>query len=343
MMFFLSVAQVDLVIGLVDLKEISNNYFPKHFLQMKISKLLSNTLITGLTVFGSSVFVPSAKVSAAACPDASSTTITSLGTGGDATSFYQITENNEAGEGGFCEGTPDSYGVTVYKMGFCTADPGDPTGSSPLSGSAPNYSSCTWTYDNTSGEAAAFGAGATFNLSDAYASKPAIGTYKYAVILIEKDFKIKAKFGPIGPVGGTRTTYYTSDTHLSSVTSTTDTAPSTWTASTAPLNTFDGGSGGSCEAVTQDISVSGGTISAYLLNSSGTIIPDDSGVSTCPDVTKLLGVMNMTSSVNITSATSGLKATFVVTNNGTSVMYDQSNNEIEFDSGPFSVSFETIE
>ena len=153
---------------------------------MKFSKSLSNALITGLTVLGSSVFVPAQKVSAAACPDASSTTITSLATGGDATSFYQITENNEAGEGGFCEGTPDEYGVTVYKMGFCTADPGDPTGSSPLSGSAPNYSSCTWTYENASGEAAAFGANSTFNLSDSFATKPAVGTYQYAVILIEK-------------------------------------------------------------------------------------------------------------------------------------------------------------
>ena len=84
-------------------------------------------------------------------------------------------------------------------------------------------------------------------------------------------------------------------------------------------------------------------ISAYLLNSSGTIIADDSGVSSCPGVDKLLGVMNMNSAVNITSATKGLKATFVVTNNGASVMYDQGNNWIEFDSGPFSVSFETIE
>ena len=89
--------------------------------------------------------------------------------------------------------------------------------------------------------------------------------------------------------------------------------------------------------------MSGGSISAYLLNSSGTIIPDDSSASTCPGVDKLLGVMNMTSAVNITSATKGLKATFVVTNNGSTVMLDQANNWIEFDSGPFSVTFETIE
>tara|TARA_Y100001968_G_C19326608_1_gene702085 strand:- start:245 stop:1168 length:924 start_codon:yes stop_codon:yes gene_type:complete len=307
---------------------------------MKFSKLLSKTLISGLTVFGASVILPSEKVSAAACPDPSSTTLTSLATAGDANSFYQVTENNEAGEGGFCEGTPSSYGVTVYKMGFCTSDPGNPSGSSVLAGSAPNYSSCTWTYENSNGEAAAFGAGATFNLSDSFATKPAVGSYDYAVILIEKDFKIKAKYGPIGPDGGTRTTYYTTSTFKESATSTSDTAPSTWAASTAPLNSFDPGT--SCEANTS-ASVSGGTIYAYLLNSSGTIIVDDSGVSTCSGVDKLLGVMNMNNSVDITTSTKGLKATFVVTNNGASVILDQTNNEIEFDSGPFSVSFEVIE
>ncbi len=51
----------------------------------------------------------------------------------------------------------------------------------------------------------------------------------------------------------------------------------------------------------------------------------------------------MNSSVNITTATTGLKATFVVTNNVGSVLLEQTNNEIEFDSGPFSVSFEDIE
>ena len=91
--------------------------------------------------------------------------------------------------------------------------------------------------------------------------------------------------------------------------------------------------------------MSGGTIYAYLLNSAGTVITDDSsaGVTTCAGVEKLLGVMNMNSTVNITAATTGLKATFVVTNNGASVILDQPNNEIEFDSGPFSVSFEVIE
>jgi len=310
---------------------------------MKFSKLISNTLISGLTVFGASVILPSAKVSAAACPDPTTTTITSLANGGDSTSFYQTTENREAGEGGYCEGTPTEYGVTVFKMGFCTKDPGDPTGSSPRAGLAPDYtgSNCTFTYENESGEAAAFGAGSTFNLSDTFATKPATGTYQYAVILINKNFDIKAKFGPIGPVGGTRTTYYTTTTFKEPATSTTDTPPTSWAAQPSPLNTFD--SEGSCEATTQNLPVSGGSISAYLLNSSGKIIQNDSGASICPGVDKLFGVMKMSSAVKITDKTKALKATFVVTDNGATVILDNSNNWIEFDSGPFSVSFEVVE
>ena len=55
-------------------------------------------------------------------------------------------------------------------------------------------------------------AASTFNLSDTYVAKPSVGSYDYAVIIIESDFQIKAKFGPIGPEGGTRTTYYTTST-----------------------------------------------------------------------------------------------------------------------------------
>ena len=311
---------------------------------MKFSKLLSNTLITGLTVFGSSVLIPAEKVSAAACPDPSRAGgITSLEDGGDPNSFFQLTLEEGPDDGGFCEGTPEEYGVTVYKMGFCETDPGNPTGNSALSGVAPGYESskCTWSYQNNNGEAASFGAGATFNLSDTYASKPAAGRYRYAAILIEKDFKIKAKYGPIGPEDGIRTTYYTTSEHLVSASTTNGSAPANWAASTAPLNSFDPGE--SCEGSFPSFDVAGGSISAYLLNTTGQIIPDDDDVETCTGVDKLLGVMRMDNIVTITENTKSLKATFVVTNNGTTVMLDQANNQLDFDSGPFSVSFEVIE
>ena len=81
---------------------------------------------------------------AAACPDPS--TLTSINDNGDATSFDAIT-------GGSCSGTPDSYGVTIYKMGFCKTDP------RPSQGASPDYSSCSITFENSSGTAANFAAG----------------------------------------------------------------------------------------------------------------------------------------------------------------------------------------
>ena len=47
--------------------------------------------------------------------------------------------------------------------------------------------------------------------------------------------------------------------------------------------------------------------------------------------------------VNITANTTALQATFTVTNNGTTVIYDDEADGLLFDSGPFSVSFETSE
>ena len=83
-------------------------------------------------------------------------------------------------------------------MGFCSKNPANPTGSSVLAGSAPDYSTCSWTYENSSGEAASFAAGGTVDLSEAYSSDPDVGTYPYAVMMIAKDFLIKGKYGPVG-------------------------------------------------------------------------------------------------------------------------------------------------
>ena len=53
--------------------------------------------------------------------------------------------------------------------------------------------------------------------------------------------------------------------------------------------------------------------------------------------------MQLDDTVEITSSTSSVKTTFKVENNGTTVIYDDVADGIRFDSGPFSVSFETSE
>ena len=81
--------------------------------------------------------------------------------------------------------------------------------------------------------------------------------------------------------------------------------------------------------------------------SSGTILVSDStntGVP-CSGMEKLLGVMNMSSDLTISDTTGGLKMTFIVTNNGMSVMANGEEGpptDLIMDSGPFSVTFETF-
>ncbi len=293
---------------------------------MKNKKSLLKKLIFTFAFLGTISFSQN-KVNASespVCPDPSTTTITSIADGGDATSFYALTS------GGFCKGTPDSYGVTVYKMGFCTKNPANPTGSSVLAGSAPDYSTCTWGYENSAGEVASFAAGGSIDLSETYASDPAPGTYPYAAMLISKDFKIKGKFGPVGGK-----TYYSTTTFQTSSNDISD-----YATSDAPLNTFGGP--GSCTAYTEGEVVTDGTISAYLIDSSGIMLENDSSISECSGQEKLLGIMNMSSDLIISETTTGLKMTFTVTNNGMSVVTNETGTDIYVDSGPFSVKFDTF-
>ena len=215
-------------------------------------------------------------------------------------------------------------------MGFCTKNPANPTGGSVLAGSAPDYSTCSWTYENSTGEAASFAAGGSIDLSELYASAPATGTYPYAVMLISKDFNIKGKFGPVGGK-----TYYSTTTFQTSSTDIDD-----YATQVAPLNTFGGDE--VCVAYTEGEVVTDGTISAYLINSSGILLDSDSTITECSGQEKLLGVMKMSSDLTISDATTGLKMTFTVTNNGMSVVTNRAGNDIYVDSGPFSVKFETF-
>ena len=296
----------------------------------KSKKLLTTALFitSGLTILSHSN-----PVKASACPDASS--VTSPNGRGDATSFIALSE-------GSCYETPEEYGVTIYKMGLCTSNPAPSS-----AGSAPDTSTCSFNFvkDDGVGEDASFAAGGEVDLSAAYSSRPDVGEYEFAYIEIKNSFDIKAKYGPLGD--SANTTYFTNGTfgEAGSVTgsSTIPTASDGYATTTAPLNTFFGDGGAAICAATAEESVTGGTIRAYLLDSSNKLIADDSAVTECSGVKKLLGIMQLDTKVKITESTTSVKSTFKVTDNGTTVIYDDSADGILFDSGPFSVSFETSE
>lgn len=310
--------------------------FLNQLINMISKKTLSNSIFFVFALIGSISFLekPVKAEESPICPDPSTTSITSLADENDSSSFIALTGGEE---GGFCRGTPDTYGVKVYKMGFCTKNPGNPSGSSVLEGSVPNYSTCTWAFESTAGETADFGPGGSIDLSEANSSLPASGIYPHAVMLISKDFRIKGKYGPVAGV----TYYSTSEFEKSS------TSISEYSITTAPLTSFSGPT--ECSAYTENETVVGGTISAYLLDSTGTMLVSDETENTgspCTGQVKLLGVMNMTDSLTISESTKGLKMTFVVTNNGMSVISNSDGNSpptaLYMDSGPFSVTFETF-
>ena len=310
------------------IKKFPNLYKSLTYKKMKKFNLKSKKLLTTALFItsGLTILSHSNPVKANACPSADS--ITSPSAFGSSV--------------GSCYGTPEEYGVTIYKMGLCTTDP-KPT----AVGSAPDTSSCSFNFekDDGVGEAASFAAGGEVDLSEAYSSRPDVGEYEFAYIEIKNSFDIKAKYGPLGDASNT--TYFTNGTlsEAGTVTgsSTTPTASDGYATTTAPLNTFFGDSGEEVCSATAEESVSGGTIRAYLLDSSGTLIADDSSATSCSGVTKLLGIMQLDTKVNVTASTSSIKTTFKVTDNGTTVIYDNASDGILFDSGPFSVSFETSE
>ena len=108
------------------------------------NKMKNNTLFNSLfftfSLIGSFFVIdkPLKASDGVVCPDPSSTTINSIYDEEDSSSFFALTGGYGEDGGGFCRGTPTEYGVTVFKMGFCTKNSGNPTGSSILEGSKPN-------------------------------------------------------------------------------------------------------------------------------------------------------------------------------------------------------------
>ena len=334
--------------------KILHTYLPINLIAKKMKKfnLKSKKLFT--TAFfitsGLTIFSPSNPVRAeGVCPEAS--TISSPNGFGDPTSFVRAVNGN-------CYGTPETYGVTVYRMGLCTSNPA-PTSA----GSSPDVSSCSFTFARADGEGKSFAAGGTESLSEEYTIVPDVGDYRYAVIEIGNSFDIQASFGPLSD----GTTYYTNGTFGSFGKTTGSTGTGTdYAVTEAPLNTFYGDEGDEVCTGTASEEVSGGTISAYLLtapadstdtSSYGTLIADDPTIFPCTGVDRLFGVMDLgdDNKVSITDSTTSLTATFTVTNNGTTIIYDDDGNGLSpsdpayeaegigFDSGPFSVSFTTSE
>ena len=233
---------------------------------------------------------------------------------------------------GFCSGTPSVYGIKVFKMGFCTSNPFT------SAGVAADYSSCTITFEDTSGVETSFAAGTSISLPAGGSSIPAEGSYSYAIIEMDKVFDIAAEMGPFQD----GTTYYSTSSWSTSGSP----GKTTGSAETfqAQMTSFDPNT--SCQATSDPVVQSAATLKGYLINSSSELIADDAGVLNCSGVSKIVGVAQLNTPITITSATRGLTATFTVTNNGSSVYCSTGGSgcsNIMFDSGPYNVAFTVVE
>ena len=102
----------------------------------------------------------------------------------------------------------------------------------------------------------------------------------------------------------------------------------------------------SCQATSDPVVQAAATLTGYLIDSSSALISDNTSITNCSGVSKIVGVAELNTPVEITSATAGLTATFTVTNNGSSVYCSTGGSgcsNLMFDSGPFNVAFTVVE
>jgi hypothetical protein len=85
----------------------------------------------------------------------------------------------QGGNRGECDATPDSMSVKFYKLGLCTSKP-----------AYNDYSACTFLFENAQGKEVTLSKTSTDYLVDGEISIPE-GSYKYAMLVIEKTIGIK--------------------------------------------------------------------------------------------------------------------------------------------------------
>ena len=247
----------------------------------------------------------------------------------------------------YCAAEPSYYGMTFYEMGLCTSAPTAPTVSSTLV-----KTNCVTTMVSTAGSLVEITNGATGSLGGTQ-FRPANGTYTHGYIRLNNDFLVEASKefwsdnmtittlsgdftdnSDVGKYCATRAVTYKNDGSSSTKTTICDSTAPTAGRLTAQLVDLSGGSQSGCMSTSQacggPLTVTGGTLNAYLLDSNKYLASGSS------EVTGLVGVQAFTTPLVITDDTAGMDAAIIVTKAMT-VSNNGSNTGVNFDSGPFSV------
>jgi hypothetical protein len=233
----------------------------------------------------------------------------------------------------FCRMTPEKYQTTVYEMGLCSSHPfnNGATGTATL-----DKSTCTTIFSNTAGHTVDIisvigGTGSLVGTS----TRPAEGTYKYPYMIMSNTFTVRGSTKGVAGGGNAGNTYY----------STTSGTPD----QTAPADdyAFDlenlGNGAISCYSGMVDQISTAGTIDAFLTDNAF-VRPDrtaKTGVN-CNGISRLIGVMDLTTPFTVTSNTISVKFTFNVTGFGLRSWANNAGAVTKIEGGPFGGNFSVI-
>ena len=249
--------------------------------------------------------------------------------------------------GHYCAAEPDYYGMTFYELGLCTSTPTAPTTSSNLI-----TTNCSTVMTSTAGSLVEIANGVTGSLGGTQ-TRPANGTYTHGYIRLSNAFLVEASKefwsddmtitnlsgdytagSDLGKYCATRAVTYNNDGSSGTASTICDSTAPTAGRLTARLVDLSGGNQLDCmytsTACGGALTVTGGTLNAYLLDSNNYL------ASSSSEVTGLIGVQEFTSPVIVTEDSASMDAQIIVTKAMT-VSPNNTNTGVAFDSGPFSV------
>jgi len=212
-----------------------------------------------------------------------------------------------------CLQTPEGYQITLFKVGMCTKNPFDETNDN-VDLAFTEANGCVWTMESTSGVAIDLAA----NLNQASAlpsasSRPPSGTYKYFLIVMNPNIKLKGSYTTTDSTNGG--TFYTkTGTSAVDTEGEFDKSLSSSQFFTAEFSDDLGfNNRDSCSYSYQRTASTGsnqGVVQAVLTNDLFET------ATTCSGITKLVGQFKATTPLVINDETNGIEIQFSITGAG---------------------------
>ena len=230
--------------------------------------------------------------------------------------------------GSSCRATPTKYQVTIYEMGLCSEHPfgTNTAGASGSTVTTMDKSSCSTAFSNSDGFT--YDIAAALNGSTPLVgtnSRPANSTYGYPYVILGTTFRVNTE---VTPTDGN--TYYSDGSG-----SATTVSPGTDYAD--ELTNFGGPT---CYSGYIGATIPIGTIDAFLTDTAFERRDStDVASNECTGVTRLVGVIKLTTPFTITSDTTQMQFNFIITDYGVELDVNGSGAVTSMGSGPFAGSF----